>query len=167
MAERVEEIKALFKKREDTFETLSKEILDLMPNVLEGCAMFVADRGGNAENLEWDNVAFYEDRNVIMLIGSVKHDIGDVVVMPNGMHAEVDAENVEYFKSMLHLGIPFKLVEEASAEDIKNFMDETLDTDEHEIEASDDIDFNLDELTEEQKEKLMMYNPPEGSDKQS
>ena len=164
MEEKQIDLKELFKKREEEYETLSKEILDSMPNVLKGCAMFIVARGGNAANLEWDNVAFHEDRDLIMLVGSVKHDIGDVVVMPNGMQAQVDEENIEYFKSMLHLGIPFKLVNEATAEDIKNFMEETLDTDEHEIEASADVDFNLDELTEEQKEKLMMFAHPEGSD---
>jgi len=157
------QVKDLFKKREQTYETLSHEILEALPNVLEGCRRFIADRGADVNRLTWEGVSYLDDKDVILLMAAVTHQKGDVVIMPDGTHIHVNDENADEFKSMLHLGLPYKLAITGTIDDIQAFMNETLETDDHEVESAvtpDEIeqDFDLSELSEDQLNRLLIPN---------
>ena len=164
--ELMSELKELFKKREDTFKTQSEEIFASVPNVLDGCKKFVTARGGDGDLLEWDNISYLDEQNVVVLIGTISYNPGDTVELPNGRRVVVTENTAEYFKAMLRLGIPYDLAIEGSSEDIFNFLTETIEVEEISDEDpvpeemyldSGDYGFNLDELDEEQRKAMEMF----------
>lgn len=172
------ELRELFKKREEAFKTQSEEIFASLPNVLDGCKRFVAHRGGDAEMLEWDDVNYLpkdendeNDREIVVLIGTISYNPGDSVTLPSGERVVVTENTVDYFKAMLRLGIPYELAVNGTSDQIYQFLDETIkvehieETDGHEpeLEMVEDTPqpnssgFNLDDLSAEQRAAVAMF----------
>lgn len=162
------EVKDLFEQRAETFNELTQQILESLPNVLEGCRIFVSKNGANPGLLEWEDVSFYDEHNIIMLVASLTYSPGDVIKLPEGEVIELTNDNVENFKSTLQLGIPYELAKKGTPDDVFTFLTATIEQEEAEqlggaersITVSDETptqaEFDLEELTEEQKEALKM-----------
>ncbi len=136
--------------------------------------------------LEWNEVALTEDNGdedpLIILIGSINFIPGDVVELESGDKITITAETVQYFPPrVIRIGIPLNIAE-SSKDEIKKFIraaeesqkqdmeefEETL----QEILAGNDgsniqvtkkqdtittaADFDLTQLTEDQRKKLAL-----------
>lgn len=162
------ELKELFKQREETFRTLSDQIFDSLPNVIDGCKKFVTFKGADDQLLDWEEVKYVEEHQVVVLIGSLAYKPGDTVTLPNGEKITINENTAEYFRAMLHIAIPYKLATTGSVEEVYDFLIETMDFSEADgaIVSMEEEDqkqfladtenFNLDALTEEQRAQLNM-----------
>ncbi len=165
------ELKELFKKRAETFKSFSDQIFNSLPNVIGGCKKFVAFKGADQDLLNWEEIKFVEEHDIVLLVGYLSYKPGDTVVLPSGESIVVNENTAEYFKAMLHIAIPYKLATSGTVEDVYEFLVDTMDMEENEEDEENVIteeqakrmlaapveSFDLEELDEEQKEKLKMY----------
>lgn len=160
------ELKELFKEREEAVNRLSDQIFDSIPNVIDGCVQFIKEKGADEDQLEWEGVHYDEDRDVVLLLGNVTYKPGDTVKLPNGEEMVVNDNTAPYFQAMLRLAIPYKIVVEGTIEDVYEFLKSTVEYEEEEhveVQRGDlesigsASEFDLDELTEEQKKQLEMF----------
>lgn len=158
------ELKELFKKRDELVTQLGEEIFNSIPNVVDGCKKFVVEKGADPELLKWDDVHFLEDNEIVLLIGSITYKPGDTVTLPNGEKLEISENTAQYFQAMLRLGIPYNLATTGSVDEIYNFLKETIEVDDdtevvNEAVVNDNTGFDMNELTEEQKKAMELFTP--------
>lgn len=166
------DLKELFEKRDDVFRALTVKIMDSLANVIEGANLFVHHREESTGLITWEDVSFFEDEKIIMLIGVLEYSPGDVVYVSEGNHIEITENTASYFKRLLRLGIPYSLAISGTPEDVFDFLKQSAekaaaeDDEEQELffDASElptgsvDVpEFNLDDLTEEQREQLRLF----------
>ncbi len=164
-----EELRDLFKLRDETFKTHSDQIFDSLGNVLDGCRKFIVQKGGDEKLLDWEEIKLIHEEpigDLIVLVGSLSYKPGDTVSLPNGDTVVVNENTAEYFKAMLHIAVPYNLATHGSIDEIFDFLGETMEMTEpdasimvkkHNVEPDNIESFDLDELDEEQQEKLKMY----------
>jgi hypothetical protein len=167
------DLKDLFERRDKMILTMLDALLRAMPNVVESCEEFIRHNSGGAiPTIEWNNVIYLKDQDNVILVGANSFKIGDEVMLPDGEKITVSEETEDYFKSYLRVSLPFKLVEEGSKDDIYQYL---LDKSDDSIDVAEDDglpqpvqDFDLDQLSEEQRESLKHFlatdSGVEGSD---
>lgn len=162
-------LKEMFKKREEIQQTLLDSILKAMPNVLEAAEQFIGEVEGSTGNICWRDVEYTEGDNHVLLLGTMDYEVGSDVELPNGTVVRVTESTQEYFSRILRLGIPYDLAETGSVVDVYTFLSEAAERsektyeDQHEELLSllqgtvTEDDFDLDSLTDEQKQQLQMF----------
>lgn len=169
----------LFEERDEMFKEITDKIYEEIPHVVEGARKFLLKQEGEEEvgNLSWEDISIYPDGEdpfgFLMLVGVISYRIGDTYVTTAGEKIEVTLSNVDYFRRLLRIGIPFDLVESNSVEAVTTFLEQTATEDSQQAtETAEQIirtivdaasgesesEFDLDELTEEQRQKLAMYS---------
>lgn len=170
------DILQLFKERDDAFKKATDELIALMPNVTTGIvqALHLENEHIN-KRLIWEAATLISsndpnvDEKFVLLVGMIKHSIGDQIVLPSGQQVEVDKDNAEYFQRVLHIGVSMSLVQEGSVEDVVTFINNTIDEEQNEDEPqtptdlADGADFDLDGLTEEQKLAFHLFDKVTGN----
>ena len=151
-----------FDEREKAYNDKTVEIIESLPNVVSGCKKFVLSKGTGNSQIEWADITYLVEFDMLVLIGVVRYAPGETVKLPNGETAVVTEDTTDYFKSMLRLGIPLKMAESGTDDDVLEFLKETIETEvvtvpAEENEASPAESFDLDELSEEQRKVLEMF----------
>jgi len=162
------ELKELFERRDAAFKKMSDGIMRSIPNVFGAAEQFIRQREGSTGALSWEDINYYDNEDYIMIIGVLAYEPGDVITLPNGMEFEVTEQTVEHFKRLLRLGIPYKLAATGSQDDVFDFLiqsaeeadaEESLEEQMVQLPVSDvdNTEFNLDDLTDEQREQLRLF----------
>ena len=155
------ELKKLFERRDAAFKSITVDILDSLPNVLDACRRFVTDHGHHNGTLSWEDISYLQEEEVVLLVGIVQYNPGDIIEMPDGEKVKINEATAEYFKSMLRLGIPYKLATHGTTDDVYEWLTQHVEhrdgPEEIQQKTVDETDFNLDDLTEEQRQQLEMF----------
>jgi hypothetical protein len=165
----VTDLKQLFKTRDEAVDKLTAGILKAIPNVIEAAQQFVRDREGTTGILEWKDVSYFEEDGYIMFIGLLEYQTGDTVTLPNGSYFELSEHNLDHFKRVIRLGVPYDLAASGTVEEVLKFLEASADDDSSEAQVEleeflqlpvsevDNTEFDLDALTDEQKEQLRLF----------
>lgn len=164
------ELKELFKRRDETVERLNNGIINAIPNVVDAAQHFVREREGTKGNLVWKDISLLESEGYVMLIGVLEYEVGEVVLLPNGMEFQLTEDTLEHFKRIIRLGVPYALAAEGSKDKVLEFFEQSAAEAEAEaleddfddilqlpVSDVDNTEFDLDALTEEQKQQLKLF----------
>lgn len=165
-------VKKLFENREKHFKDDTDAILDSMSTATAAIAKFIKKtddvviEGGE---LTWEDVTYIggvekDNEGYVIFIGVQSHQPGETFSLPNGQTVAITEETAEYFRRMIRVGLPFHLAVEGSAEEIVQFMEEAAKRDPYDpydldmmLESEPSTEFDLEELTDEQRESLMLH----------
>jgi len=154
------DIKKLFEQRQEAFNNLSREILEKLPNVLEASRQFVVDSGSTHARLQWQDISYFEEQDFIIILGTLEYSPGETVLLPGGESVTVTEDQAEYFKSVLRLGVPYRLAEHGTTQEIYEFLKTASEMEEDPTETiesvRDNTEFDLEELTDDQRKALEM-----------
>lgn len=163
------EIKTMFTERDEAYTKQTHAIIEAISNVTKGASQFIQHRENATPEPRWEDVSFIDDDDgYIILVGVLEYSVGDTMRLPNGEEVEVNEQTAEYFKRLLRVGVPYGLAKEGTNDQIFEFLVKSAEEAEaagEEIEQMiqlpvsdvDDQPFNLDDLTEEQKEQLRLF----------
>ncbi len=162
------ELTELFEQREKMMDEHTDKIFKSMPNVLDGCREFVFSKQGGEPNIEWENAFFVKEDNIVMIMASIGYDVGDTIQLETGEMITFTEETAPYFKAMLRIGIPINLATSGTVKEIFDFLSETVEHSEENSdihpqsidfsgEANQDSGFNLEDLTEEQRQAMELF----------
>lgn len=169
------ELKELFTQRDEAFKTSTDEILATLATAIEGITKFLDGRNEvRGGNLSFEDVMLFSgmeenEEGYVMLVGVISYAPGQTFTLPSGEVVAVTDFTADYFRRMLRIGIPYKLAVEGSMEDIVKFMEETAVQEQEMVDAvdasldEDRSEFDLSELTDEQKEALMLHMRSSGN----
>lgn len=169
-------LKDMFQERDDALDRMTAAILEKVPNLVEASTSFIRNREGITGELNWRDISFFEDESYIMLLGVLEYEVGDTVTLPNGLEFDITEQTVNHFKRILRMGFPYQLATEGSKDEIYEYLEETelqhnqASEDEMRevlqlpVSDVDDTEFDLDDLTEEQREQLRLFAMSGGGD---
>ena len=135
------DLKKLFDYRLDKYKQTTEKILQTIPNVMEGVLGALAE--DESSTLEWEDIQFEPDEDLLILIGFIQLKIGERVKLESGREIHVTDENVEKFRRIVRVGIPLDLAENGSVEEVSKFFEGKRQTN---YTTLDDIAEDLDEL---------------------
>lgn len=146
----------MFKHRDEMFYNETTKILKHMTPVLTGATDFIDETYGTDANrkLVWEGINLIE--GIVTLVGVVSYAPGSTLTFEDEVMNVTD-DNSEYFQQMIRIGVPIPVVMTESAEEIYQYL---ISLQEHDTSAHkvDDVaatdDFDLDLLTDEQKQSL-------------
>ncbi len=155
-------LEQLFQTRDKQYKSNTDRILKSLDSVITGVVQFLGMKEELAQGqLTWQNIQMQQD--VVMLIGIIEYPPGSKFATTQGETMVVSKENKDYFKRILRLGLPLDLVAKGSAEDVVEFLsgvdknaEEQVEYVELPAELAGIQDFNLDDLTAEQKKALLI-----------
>ena len=165
-------LKERFRRRDTTFKKATDKILEMMPNVLDGIKDFLRlEEDEGKPDVRWEDVMYFADAEppTVMLISVISYPPGSEFVLPTGETVKVTDATVDYFRRLIRFGIPMDVVLNANREEITTFLQKTAEEDE-DIVSIPNLDsealaanvatdgFDLDELTEEQRRTLELFN---------
>lgn len=166
------DVKQLFKIRDEAFRAGTKSILEHMLPVLEGAIEFLklqveAQNG----NLSWEDVTLFDETDgpYVVVVGVVSYEAGDLATMPSGETVTVTDETAEYFHRLFRIGVPLELATSGTTEEVVYYLQSMEDESEaqllKELEdiVSNEDEFNLDDLSDDQIEKMKMFSGIDGS----
>lgn len=158
------DLKQMFEDRENAIREETNKILEQIPNVVQGAIEFLGfDPVISNKNLKWEEISllgedeYFED-GTIFLVGVVAYEPGETFTLPSGESVEVSEQTAEYFQRIVRIGVPYGLAVSGSKEDILEFLRRsTMELEEDLSEKENKTDFDLRELTEEQRRSLAMF----------
>ncbi len=167
------DIKTTIAQRDKLFNDQTHIIFDRISHTLDGIQDFLVHTDPSYELgiFYWEDVSTFEE--LLMLVGIVKYKAGDTVIL-DGEMIKVTDENCKYYDRILRIGIPLSVVKEQKSEAVYDFLSQlhtaineepqlteptgqdTTTTNNHNTETynNDEYQFDLDTLSDEQKEKL-------------
>lgn len=177
------DLRSKFVSRKEEFYKSTKDIFSNIQHILDAIVEYMDvkalyERGGK---LEWVDISFIDkhvDDPYCILMGNVWYPVGTEIVLENGSKVKVTKETEEYFRKLLRVGLPLKVLEskdkqialdylaktEAEMIEEEDEMRERLhaelerhfgdDDDEELVEAGD---FDMSTLTPEQIEQLKLF----------
>ncbi len=155
-------IEQLFEKRENQFKRNTDQIFEYMSDVLEGVVHYFSLKDEISQGqMTWEKVTLQDD--IVLLICIIKYPPGAEFTTSEGEVMVVSEQTQDYFTRILRLGLPIDLVAERSKEKTIEFL-EDLEEKERQMQFSElppdanPTDFNLDDLTEEQKQAMLMVD---------
>lgn len=157
----MEDLKTLFKTRDKRYNKASKKIFKLINTMVVCVTNHLSDMNGSIfqGNISWEEASFMDD--MVIIIGMLSYDPGDVIDV-NGVEINVTEDNVHELQQMLHMAVPIDLAEEGDSKKIAAYL-QTI-TAQHKVDVDlvelphhpHDNDFDLSELSEEQRENLRL-----------
>lgn len=159
----MKDLKAIFDERDKFFSDKTLEIFTEIDTTLSAVTAFLSDVDDMVSQgtITWEDASFVED--LVVIIGVVQYDIGKFITVGQA-EMQITVDNVEQFNRVVHMSIPYELVINADPEAILDFL-YTMGTDEEqetiEVKATgeyNDADFDLTELTDEQRKQLEMFD---------
>jgi len=165
----MKDVQALLEQRDELFRDQTVTALGLAEDTLIGIREYLISIDSSYEpgQFVWEDISLFENE-LLMLIGYVSYEPGTSFQL-DGEIIEITEDNKDYFDRILRIGIPLSIVKQNSKAVVIGFLtnlnnaieDESLDARE-EIEQVEDslakqpskYDFDLDELTDEQRTSL-------------
>jgi hypothetical protein len=164
----MEDLKLLFKKRD---EHHSKETLKIFKqiNTTLGCVssyLYETDPSISQGIMSWEDLSLVDD--LVILVGMVTYEVGTEINL-GGLIITVDEENLEDLQSFIHMSVPLALVEEDDEDKLMDYLFSQDNEGAGEVSslgniepAKQDLEFDLSELTEEQRQALKLTTPKGG-----
>ncbi len=160
----------LFKQRDALFAKATDNILEAIPHVLDGIVRYLNLRDEiQSGNLSWEEAMLFpsEDggESFIMIVGVISYNPGEKFELPDHRIVEINENTADYFKRLIRIGIPVTMAENGTDEDIFEFLKKTEDAENApapEPMSSDPTDFDLTELTDEQRKALELFEQTAG-----
>lgn len=157
----MEELRKVFEARDSAFEKKTLEIFEMIHTTLVSVTTFLneIDPMLASGTIEWEDANILDDDQVV-IIGTVNYAPG-VTVEVEGSLTTITEENLDYFQRVIHMALPFDLVESRNEEKIMEFLKEIYDKsvieegeEDTDIPVSAETEFDLSKLTEEQRQSL-------------
>jgi len=164
------DLEELLKERKDNYYASTYEIFELLaPSLLEGVVAFYDIASlANAGGVVWEDIVM--KNYVVYVTGIVKPPIGHKVTTETGRVVEITENIRDRFSYKIAAGVPADIACNGSAEDVVQFLVEakkiadaeqekhkqTLAELNQEASKTSD-DFDLDQLTEEQRTSLELF----------
>ena len=157
----MEDLKTLYEKRDKRYTKESKKIFKLINTMMECVTNHLSDMDESIfqGNISWEETSLMDD--MVIIIGMLSYDLGDVIDV-GGIEINVTEDNIHELQQMLHMAVPIKLVEEGDSKKITAYLQtitsqHNVDVDVVELPHSGlDNEFDLSELSEEQRENLRL-----------
>lgn len=151
MSSRIEE---LFNERDEFYIKKTREIMLEMHAVLLAINKLVSLQPNDGV-VNWEEISLYND--VVLMIGVVEYNPGAKLKTFRGDVIDITEQNAKTLQRLIRIGVPVELVAEGDSEKIYHFLADSVDFDD-DITSSlaSDTDFDLEELTEEQRISLEM-----------
>ncbi len=162
----MEDLKALFKVRDEHFSKHTTKILMEITNTLECVTTYLVDidDGVAQSDIVWEDISIMED--ILVMMGTVDYIIGNTISFGNEKIV-VTAENCESLQQLVHMSVPLVLVQEDDTAKIMRYLETTA------VDMGSDLDgfvvpltpqtttphtsdFDLSELSEEQRQSLKL-----------
>lgn len=153
----------IINERDIKFKDLTMEIFQIMDLSIECVEEFL---GGNDPMFDigyfsWNDV--FLEEGLVTILGIVSFDDGTVVETDEGT-VNITSDNIEYFERVVRMVLPYELVASGNKEEIMDFLQQ-LQTSGKGDDFNDiiknapepQVDFDLSDLSEEQRESLLLY----------
>lgn len=169
------DLKKRFERRSEILKEETQKILDEIPNVIAGAVRFL-NLGAKIDesNMSWEEVALLDDQEyfeggTVLLVGVVSYEPGEKFTLPNGESVDVDEANADYFRRVIRIGVPYALAMNGTVEDVVEFLFHSATELEEDLSQEqpmqpEQTDFDLSELTDEQRHSLEMFLQAQRSD---
>lgn len=159
----MEDLKPLYKKRDERYNKENQKLLEMIDVTLAATIAYFEKINPTIMDgaISWEDTSLMDDMIVIM--GMLSYELGKILDI-GGVRIEVTEENLEQLQHMVHMAIPIELVEAADAEKITEYLQSMeaegeIDIDAIEISApTPEHEFDLSELSEEQRENLKLMS---------
>ena len=159
----MEELRKVFEARDKAFEKKTFEIFEIIHDTLVCVTNFLDDIDPicAAGTITWEDANLVDD--LVVVIGMVEYTPGTTMEM-DGNLITITKENLDYFQRVVHMSLPFDLVESANEEDIMKFL-YNINKEKEASEFSEVVDgnpkasmeFDLTKLTDEQRQALQFF----------
>lgn len=162
-------LKEMFNRRETITKNLLDQIVRELEDVLDATQDFIRERAGSDGVVQWEDITYDKDDGLVTIVGMLEFLPGDVIELEDKT-ITITEQTQEYFKQAFRLDLPYDLVNEGTYDHVTTFLQEAAIT---HIDATDgdngggdnspptevDLsDFDVDSLTEEQKEQLLLFS---------
>jgi len=157
----MEDLKALFKVRDEHFSEHTTKILIEITDTLKCVTVYLneIDDGAAQGKIIWEDVSIMED--ILIMMGTVEYGVGDTIVFGDEQII-VTPENADSLQQLVHMSVPVDLVQESDREKIMEYLRTT--TEDINVELSEiivptshlDAEFDLSELSDEQIQALKL-----------
>ena len=162
----MDELKKVFEARDTAFEKKTIEIFELIHTTLVCVTEFLNDVDPifAAGSITWEDANLMDD--MVIIVGMVDYMPGTTIEM-DGNLITITEENIDYFQRVVHMSLPFELVEAGNENELMEFLQRIheeqtasqLSTSLDESKKPElETDFDLSKLTDEQRQALMLYN---------
>jgi len=159
----MKDLKALFFERDKFFSDKTLEIFKEIDTTLSAVTAFLSDIDDMVSQgtITWEDASYLED--LVVIIGVVQFDVGKIITVGQA-EIEITLENTEQFNRVVHMSVPVELVLENDPEEILEFLYRMgTDSEQETIEMKamgeyNDMEFDLSELSDEQRKQLEMYD---------
>lgn len=181
----MKDVKALLTRRDNLFIDQTNNVISHLEPITAGIKQFLVgvDPSYDGGDFVWEDIGMY-DEDLLMLIGKVVYPVGHEYEVDDKWMV-IDAENQNYFSRTLRIGLPITIVNLGEPEPVVDFLSKlrssnsvTLQSDPNAAEAEAEIaekekkiktvtaktknkkdatDFDLDELTDEQRASLELF----------
>lgn len=145
--------------RDAVYAQTTREILESLNSTVLTAAHNVLD-AETSLYVKWISAEII-DSEYLVILGVCTFPEGHVLTSSDGNEITINKENQDYFKRLIRLGIPTKLVEEGDLTKLVKFIhdsaDESLPMKYKESKVSPG-DFSFDELTPEQKQQIRLFS---------
>lgn len=159
----MEDLKPLYKKRDKRYNKENRKLLEMIDVTLASITAYFEKINPTIMQgvISWEDTSLMDDMIVVM--GMLSYDLGKILNIA-GVRIEVTEENIERLQHMVHMAIPIDLVEAADGEKITEYLQSMesegeIDVDTVELSApaaAREHEFDLSELSEEQRENLKL-----------
>ena len=164
----MKDIRQLLKQRDNLYRNQTIAAFDSVHEVLEGVEEYLSsvDPSYGFGTFEWEEIAIHEQDGLLMLLGFVNYEPNQEFLM-GGELVEITDENVAYFQRVLRINIPIDVALADDKERLIQFLvnlNNAIQEEDQEAppvklipdgQPETNYDFDLDELTDEQKAALM------------
>lgn len=164
-------IPELFVARDKAIDKATQNIFAAMPEALAAIneLMGIDEIKKLGGELVWDDVEFFEEEQMIVMVGVIVFHEGCEMTTSNGDKVKVTKDTEPYFRRLVRGAFPLSIANQ-SKDDIVAYFNKLHDdsekqrlVDELDLQAERKTDFDLSILTEEQRnayQASMMINKP-------
>jgi len=159
----MEDLRALFKVRDEHFTEHTTKILMEVIDTLECVTTYLVDIDDNAAqgNIVWEDVSIMED--ILIMMGTVEYSVGDTIIFGDEKIVVTD-ENADSLQQLVHMSVPINLVQEANHSKIMNYLESSTEDIGDELgeiivpvtASQPESEFDLSELSDEQIQSLKL-----------
>lgn len=155
----------IFEEREEMLASTSKLIFGRIHNITAGIDTFLSktDDAYASGYVTWEEVQYNSEEDLVVIYGILAFEVGATFQISDS-EITISNENMEMFKRMIRIGIPIHIVKNNSEKETIDFLEtvnqqnqslRSINTDNIAPPKESDKEFNLDELTDEQRQALM------------
>lgn len=168
-------LRELFEVRDGEYAKATMKILETIPGTIAAIVEVSELEEEFAQGrLVWSEAVLVqeveEEEEYVLLVGILRYEVGDEIETPVGKLTVTPDIAERFHQRIIRVGIPINLVENDDKVAIQEFLKESAEEHKRQTEEmkaemqrrkTETImtDFDLDQLTEEQRESLMLNTP--------